>query len=53
MFTLWNDRSAGLNRHSDVTQIYVNTGTNQVGPRARLGSRREITVHILHPAESG
>lgn len=40
--------SAGLSRHSEFTQIYVNTGTNQAGPRARLASSREITVHVFH-----
>eukprot|EP01138_Halocafeteria_seosinensis_P006747 gb/GECG01006900.1/.p1 GENE.gb/GECG01006900.1/~~gb/GECG01006900.1/.p1 ORF type:complete len:581 (+),score=41.45 gb/GECG01006900.1/:1-1743(+) len=45
---LSNPYFSGLSQHSKYTQIYVNTGTNQVGPPARLGSRREITVHVLH-----
>lgn len=47
-----NPYYAGHYHHSDSTQIYVNRGTNQWGPPARLGSWREITVHILRSPDA-
>ena len=38
---------AGLYRHNDDTQIYVNRGTGYWGPPMRLGSPAEITKLVL------
>eukprot|EP01138_Halocafeteria_seosinensis_P013252 gb/GECG01013534.1/.p1 GENE.gb/GECG01013534.1/~~gb/GECG01013534.1/.p1 ORF type:complete len:559 (+),score=31.01 gb/GECG01013534.1/:1-1677(+) len=44
---LANPYFRGLSQHNPRTEIYVSGGTNQWGPRARLGSSREIAVHLL------
>jgi predicted MPP superfamily phosphohydrolase len=44
----YNAYFAGLYKHSKCTSIYVNRGTNQWGPPARLGAWKEITVWHMH-----